>query len=135
MAESRPVANTSKPYLKNCPTLTSKQAANVNFNFTCETYKLIQGMVERLPGLTAEEYAKEATFYKFTPKTMETAFKLFNTWPNSYYNVCGPFICKNNRWFPIYSKKYIDTIKLAEENTSLREKIKELEAKLATRAV
>ena len=127
--------NNSKPYLKNCPTLTSDQAANVNFNFTCETYKLIQGMVERLPGLTAEEYAREATFYNFTTETMETAFKLFNTWPNSYYNVCGPFICKNNRWFPIYSKKYIDTIKLAEENTNLRAKIKELEAKLATKDV
>lgn len=133
MTESRPVTNKRKPYLKNCPTLTSEQASNVNFNFTCETYKLIQGMVERLPGLTSEEYAREATFYNFTPETMETAFKLFNTWPNSYYNVCGPFICKNNRWFPIYSKKYIDTIKLAQENTSLREKIKELEAKLATR--
>ena len=34
--------------------------------------------------------------------------------------------------FQFYSKKYIDTIKLAEENTSLREKIKELEEKLAT---
>ena len=135
MTESRKVANKSKPYLKNCPKLTSKQAANVNFNFTCETYNLIQGMVERLPGLTAEEYAREATFYDFTPETMQTAFKLFNTWPNSYYNVCGPFICKNNRWFPIYSKKYIDTIKLAEENTILREKIKELEEKLATRGV
>ena len=88
------------------------------------------------PPLTKEEYAEEASkFYKFTPETMETAFKLFNTWPNSYYNVCGPFICKNNRWFPIYSKKYIDTIKLAEENTNLREKIKELEAKLATKDV
>ena len=32
-------------------------------------------MVERLPGLTAEEYAVEASsFYKFTPETMETAF-------------------------------------------------------------
>ena len=133
MSESRQVTNKSKPYLKNCPTLTSQEAANVNFNFTCETYRLFQGMVERLPGLTSEEYAREATFYDFTPETMETAFKLFNTWPNSYYNVCGPFICKNNRWFPIYSKKYIDTIKLAEENTSLREKIKELEAKLATK--
>ena len=135
MTESRRVTSKSKPYLKNCPTLTSEQAANVNFNFTCETYKLIQGMVERLPGLTAEEYAREATFYNFTTETMETAFKLFNTWPNSYYNVCGPFICKNNRWFPIYSKKYIDTIKLAEENTNLRAKIKELEAKLATKDV
>ena len=131
---TQPVTRTTKaPYLKNCPTLTSQEAANVNFNFTCETYKLIQGMVERLPGLTSEEYARQASFYKFTPETMETAFKLFNTWPNSYYNVCGPFICKNNRWFPIYSKKYIDTIKLAEENTSLRKKIKELEAQLATK--
>ena len=136
MTDSHPgQKNNSKPYLKNCPTLTSEQAANVNFNFTCETYKLIQGMVERLPGLTAEEYSREATFYNFTPETMETAFKLFNTWPNSYYNICGPFICKNNRWFPIYSKKYIDTIKLAEENTNLRAKIKELEAKLATKDV
>ena len=135
MSESRQVTNKSKPYLKNCPTLTSQEAANVNFNFTCETYKLFQGMVERLPGLTAEEYVKEATFYDFTAETMEAAFKLFNTWPNSYYNVCGPFICKNNRWFPIYSKKYVDTIKLAQENTALREKIKELEAKLATKGV
>jgi hypothetical protein len=129
----RTVKKQPQPYLKNCPTLTSNQAANVNFNFTCETYKLIQGMVERLPGLTAEEYAREATFYKFTPETMEMAFKLFNTWPNSYYNVCGPFICKNKRWFPIYSKKYIDTIKLAEENSNLREKIRELEEKLSTK--
>lgn len=133
--QSRTIKSNTKPYLKNCPNLTSEQAANVNFDFTCETYKLIQGMVERLPGLTAEEYAREATFYNFTPETMVTAFKLFNTWPNSYYNVCGPFICKNNRWFPIYSKKYIDTIKLAEENSTLREKIKELEEKLATKGV
>ena len=131
---TQPVTKSSKaPYLKNCPILTSQEAANVNFEFTCETYKLIKDMVERMPGLTGEEYARQATFYNFTPETMETAFKLFNTWPNSYYNVCGPFICKNNRWFPIYSKKYIDTIKLAQENTSLREKIKELEEKLATK--
>lgn len=134
MASTTQNSRTRKaPYLKNCPTLTSEEAANVNFDFTCETYRLIQGMVERLPGLTAEEYATEATFYNFTPETMEIAFKLFNTWPNSYYNVCGPFICKNNRWFPIYSKKYVDTIKLAQENTALREKIKELEAKLSTK--
>lgn len=124
-----------RSYLKICPTLTVEEASNVNFDFTCETYKLIQCMVERLPGLTTEEYAREATFYNFTPKTMETAFKLFNTWSNTYYNICGPFICKDNRWFPVYSKKYIHTIKLAEENTNLREKIKELELKLATKGV
>ena len=61
---------------------------------------------------TKEEYAVELKFYKFLS---EATFKLFNTWPNSYYNVCGPFICKNDRWFPIYSKKQ-DTLKLANEN-------------------
>ena len=66
---------------------------------------------------------------------METAFKLFNTWRNTYYNICGPFICKDNRWFPIYSKKYVDTLKLANENTQLKSRIKELEEKLATRVV
>ena len=40
---TQPVTKNSKaPYLKNCPTLTSQQAANVNFNFTCETYKLFK---------------------------------------------------------------------------------------------
>ena len=135
-SSKRRVQSNYKPYLKNCPVLSSEQASNVNFDFTSETYKLIQGMVERLPGLTSEEYAVEASkFYKFTPETMETAFKLFNTWPNSYYNVCGPFICKNDRWFPIYSKKYTDTLKLANENSLLRQRIKELEEKLATRGV
>ena len=36
---------------------------------------------------------------------------------------------------PYLFKKYVDTIKLAQENTALREKIKELEAKLATKGV
>ena len=63
---------------------------------------------------------------------METAFKLFNTWRNTYYNICGPFIYKDNRWFPIYSKKYIDTLRLANENSQLRQRIKQLEEKLST---
>ena len=124
-----------KPYLKNCPTLTSKEASEVEFNFTEEIYVKIQNMVEQFPGLTAKEYASLADFYDFNEKSMETAFKLFNTWRNTYYNICGPFICKDNRWFPIYSKKYIDTLRLANENSSLRERIKELEEKLATTGV
>ena len=121
-SSKRRVQSNYKPYLKNCPVLSSEQASNVNFDFTSETYKLIQGMVERLPGLTSEEYAVEASkFYKFTPETMETGFKLFNTWPNS--------------WFPIYSKKYTDTLKLANENSMLRQRIKELEEKIATKGV
>jgi len=121
-----------KPYLKNCPMLTSKEASEVDFNFTEEIYQQIQKMVEQFPGLTAKEYAEQAVFYNFTEKSMETAFKLFNTWRNTYYNICGPFIYKDNRWFPIYSKKYIDTLKLANENSQLRQRIKQLEEKLST---
>ena len=135
LSSKRRVQSNYKPYLKNCPTLSNEEAANVNFNFTQETYEAIQNMVEQFPGLTGEEYVEKASFYKFTPETIVRAFKLFNTWPNSFYNVCGPFICKNNRWFPIYSKKYTDTLKIANENSVLRERIKELEEKLTTRGV
>ena len=130
--ESHKMQKDLKPYLKNCPMLTSKEASEVDFNFTEEIYQQIQKMVEQFPGLTAKEYAEEAVFYNFTEKSMETAFKLFNTWRNTYYNICGPFIYKDNRWFPIYSKKYIDTLKLANENSQLRQRIKQLEEKLST---
>ena len=130
--ESHKMQKDLKPYLKNCPMLTSKEASEVDFNFTEEIYQQIQKMVEQVPGLTAKEYAEEAVFYNFTEKSMETAFKLFNTWRNTYYNICGPFIYKDNRWFPIYSKKYIDTLRLANENSQLRKRIKQLEEKLST---
>ena len=130
--ESHKMQKDLKPYLKNCPMLTSKEASEVDFNFTEEIYQQIQKMVEQFPGLTAKEYAEEAVFYNFTEKSMETAFKLFNTWRNTYYNICGPFIYKDNRWFPIYSKKYIDTLRLANENSQLRQRIKQLEEKLST---
>ena len=130
--ESHKMQKDLKPYLKNCPMLTSKEASEVDFNFTEEIYQQIQKMVEQFPGLTAKEYAEQAVFYNFTEKSMETAFKLFNTWRNTYYNICGPFIYKDNRWFPIYSKKYIDTLKLANENSQLRQRIKQLEEKLST---
>ena len=130
--ESHKMQKDLKPYLKNCPMLTSKEASEVNFNFTGEIYQQIQKMVEQFPGLTAKEYAEQAVFYNFTEKSMETAFKLFNTWRNTYYNICGPFIYKDNRWFPIYSKKYIDTLRLANENSQLRKRIKQLEEKLST---
>ena len=134
-SSTRRVQSNYKPYLKNCPTLNSQEASNVNFDFTEEINEEIQNMVQQYPGLTSQEYSEKASFYNFTHKTMETTFKLFNTWPNSYYNVCGPFICKNDRWFPIYSKKYTDTLKLANENSMLRQRIKELEEKIATKGV
>ena len=82
------------------------------------------------PGKTATELCQLITFYDFTEESIEIAFKMFNTWKNSFYGVCGPFIYKNNRWFAVYSKKYTDTVLLAQENSELRKKIEELEKKL-----
>ena len=135
MNQPRQLENKERTYLKNCPRLTIKECSDVNFDFTEDTYKHIQNMLESVPGLTAREYANMANFYNFTENTITTAFKLFNTWTQTYYNKCGPFICKDNRWFPIYSKKYVDTIKLATDNSALSKRIKELEEELSTNVV
>ena len=131
--QQRQLKNKENSYLKNCPRLTVKECSEINFDFTEDTYKNIQNMLESYPGLTAIEYANKADFYNFTENSITHAFKFFNTWKQTYYNKCGPFICKNNRWFPIYSKKYVDTIKLATENSVLRDRIKKLENQLSTK--
>ena len=129
--QQRHLKNKENSYLKNCPRLTVKECSEINFDFTEDTYKNIQNMLESYPGLTAIEYANKADFYNFTENSITHAFKLFNTWKQTYYNKCGPFICKDNRWFPVYSKKYVDTIKLATENSVLRSRIKKLEIQLS----
>jgi hypothetical protein len=131
--QQRHLKNKENSYLKNCPRLTVKECSEINFDFTEDTYKNIQNMLESYPGLTAIEYANKADFYNFTENSITHAFKLFNTWKQTYYNKCGPFICKDNRWFPVYSKKYINTIKLATENSVLRSRIKKLEIQLSTK--
>ena len=133
MAQQRHLENKENSYLKNCPRLSVKECSRINFDFTEDTYKNIQNMLESYPGLTAIEYANKADFYNFTENSITLAFKLFNTWKQTYYNKCGPFICKDNRWFPVYSKKYTDTIKLATENSILRSRIKKLEIQLSTK--
>ena len=133
MAQQRHLENKENSYLKNCPRLSVKECSGINFDFTEDTYKNIQNMLESYPGLTAIEYANKADFYNFTENSITLAFKLFNTWKQTYYNKCGPFICKDNRWFPVYSKKYTDTIKLATENSILRSRIKKLEIQLSTK--
>jgi hypothetical protein len=130
---TRHLENKDTSYLKNCPRLTVKECSEINFDFTEDTYINIQNMLESYPGLTAIEYVNIAKFYNFTENSITLAFKLFNTRKQTYYNKCGPFICKNNRWFPIYSKKYVDTIKLATENSVLRDRIKKLENQLSTK--
>ena len=125
----------NKP-IKNCPMFNTAQTSNIvetcNFDFTDEFYETFQEFMFQNPGKTTKELTQMITFYAFTPETLEIAFKMFNTWKNTFYGICGPFICKDNRWFPIYAKKYTDTLLLAQENSKLRQKIKELENKITT---
>jgi len=102
-----------------------------NFVWPNGFYSQFQNFMFKNPGKTTEELCTLIYFYDFTKESLEIAFKLFNTRKNTYYGICGPFIYRNERWFPIYSKKDTDTILIAEENTKLREKILELENKLS----
>ena len=118
--------------VKNCPTFKGNEneiIGRCKFDFTEDFYKTFQEFMFQNPGKNSEELCKLITFYKFEPDTLEVAFKMFNTRKNTFWGKCGPFIYKNDRWFPVYSKKYTDTCILAHENSQLRQKIKELEAK------
>jgi hypothetical protein len=118
--------------VKNCPTFKGNESEIIGrckFDFTEDFYKTFQEFMFQNPGKNSEELCKLITFYKFEPDTLEVAFKMFNTRKNTFWGKCGPFIYKNDRWFPVYSKKYTDTCILAHENSQLRQKIKELEAK------
>ena len=118
--------------VKNCPTFKTNESEIIGrckFDFTEDFYKTFQEFMFQNPGKNSEELCKLITFYKFEPDTLEVAFKMFNTRKNTFWGKCGPFIYKNDRWFPVYSKKYTDTCILAHENSQLRQKIKELEAK------
>jgi hypothetical protein len=89
-----------------------------NFDFNERFYDTFQEFISRNPGKTTYELCEIITFYDFTEKTLDIAFRLFNTWKNTYYGRCGPFMCKNYRWF--VDQKYTDTCILAQENSSLR---------------
>lgn len=125
----------SNKVIKNCPVFNgneSEKLKKANFDFTMNFYKTFQDFMFQNPGKTTKELCELITFYDFTEESLVIAFKLFNTWKNTYYGICGPFIYKNERWFPVYSKKYTDTVLLAEENSKLREKVAELEKKIVT---
>jgi len=120
--------------VKNCPMFNTGQMSDIigkcKFEFTDVFYKTFQEFMFQNPGKTTKELTQMITFYSFTPETLEIALKMFNTWKNTFYNLCGPFICKDGRWFSVYAKKYTDTVLLAQENSQLREKIKVLEEQL-----
>jgi len=121
-------------HIKNCPrfdTGDNKWINKCNFDFTDEFYKTFQEFMFQNPGKTTKELVQMITFYKFTEDSLKMAFMMFNTWKNTFHGVCGPFICKNNRWFAVYAKKYTDTLLLAQENSKLREKNNTLQEKLA----
>tara|TARA_X000000368_G_scaffold307295_1_gene245360 strand:+ start:230 stop:661 length:432 start_codon:yes stop_codon:yes gene_type:complete len=124
----------SKSYIKNCPILNYQTAykdlEHHDFDFTEIFYKEFQEFMFQNPGYTSKELCEMITFYDFTEQSIDVAFKLFNTYKSTYHNICGPFIFKNDRWFPVYSKKYVDTIKLAQENSRLKLELKKLSEKI-----
>jgi len=96
----------------------ANEVVRSNFNFTEDFYKQFQDFINSNAGKTTRELCEVITFYSFTEKTLDEAFKLFNTYKNTYYRVCGPFIYKNNRWYP--SENHSDTFVLLQENVRLR---------------
>lgn len=114
-----------------CPKLSVEDVHKVNFEFPNGFYHYFNDFIYYNPGKTTEELVELIDKYKFTPESLILAFKLFNTYKCTYYNVCGPFIYKNDRWFPVYNKKYTDNIILAEENSKLRSELEHLRLELA----
>lgn len=119
---------------KKCPTLNSQNASkeveNCNFYFTEEFYERFQNFMMENPGKTTKELCYLIKFYKFDTKTLPVAFRLFNTYRNTYHNICGPFIYKNNSWFPVYKEKYSDTLIISQKNKDLCDKVKKLKLQI-----
>ena len=113
-----------------CPKLASQdiRKLNFNFNFTDEFCIYFNNFIYSHPGKTTEELIECIDRYKFTSNTLLLAFKLFNTYKCTYHNLCGPFIYKHDRWFPVYNKKYTDNIILAEENSKLISELEHLKS-------
>ena len=115
---------------KKCPTLDyktgTKELQNCNFDFDEKFYEKFKNFMMENPGKTTKELCYLIKFYKFDTKTLPLAFKLFNTFPNTYYNKCGPFIYKNNKWFPVYGEKYSDAVIISQKNKDLCLQIKKL---------
>lgn len=119
---------------KKCPKLhyktCSKEVEDCYFDFTEEFYEKFQHFMMENPGKTTKELCYLIKFYKFDTKTLPVALKLFNTFPNTYYNKCGPFIYKNNAWFPVYGEKYSDTVIISQKNKDLCNQINKLKLQI-----
>lgn len=113
-----------------CPKLTVEDVRKLKFDFTDDFFHYFNDFIYSHPGKTTEELVKSIDKYEFTPETLVLSFKLFNTYNCTYHNICGPFIYKQKRWFPVYNKKYTDNIILAEENSKLRSELELLKLDL-----
>lgn len=101
-----------------------KMILNLNEN----DYKKIHSIVKNNKGLTLKEYVKLIGL-NFNEKSLEYAFKLFNTYKSSFYEICGPFIEIENKWYVYKSSNYTEKnliSDLKKENEELKEKLRNL---------
>ena len=115
--------------MDNIPTLNHGargEIQNCNFDFKEEFYPQFHNFIRQNPGKTISELIKIITFYDFTEETLFSAFKLFNTYKNTFYNKCGPFLTKNDRWFIIEKNQSLqeqEIIALKQEIIALKKKL------------
>ena len=114
---------------KQCPILSNKEQEiihTLNFDFDDEFYKKFNKCISDNPGRTLEELVNIIDFYHFNPYSLEMAFKLFNTWKCTYYKICGPFILRDHKWFPVYNTNNADSIIASGEIDQLKTEIQHL---------
>tara|TARA_A100001015_G_scaffold67505_1_gene74775 strand:+ start:247 stop:627 length:381 start_codon:yes stop_codon:yes gene_type:complete len=113
-----------------------KNDIRFNINLNEDHYNKINEIIKINSGKTISELKNLIKFYEFTEKSLEYALKLFNTHQCSFYNICGPFICIDNKWylFNNSNNSNIYTIKnnnnLKKENLILKKEIIELKSEL-----
>jgi len=104
-----------------------------NFNgLTEEQLQEFDKFTECNVGLTKEEIINNFKVFKFTMETLD--WILHTTERNPFtFNGIGPFLIKESRIYNIKKKKNDTIIALVEENTRLKEEIKELKEILESR--
>ena len=104
-----------------------------NFNgLTEEQLQEFDKFTQYNVGLTKEEIIDKFECFKFTMETLEWTLYIINRHPITFNGV-GPFLEKEGRIYNIKKKKN-DTINaLVEENTRLKDEIKELKEILESR--
>ena len=95
----------------------------IEFNLNDNQLSNLQKTIESNPGKTSRELADLFTFYNFQTKEIDLFLKLINTHRHSFHGICGPFIYEKNRWYAVVYKKYMNTAKLAQENSTLRDQL------------